>query len=98
MADRVQVMCGIIAYTGSQQVLPVLIDGLRRLEYRGYDSAGIAFHSRKKVRSYKAAGKISVLESRLPESVSAHCGIGHTRWATHGACLLYTSPSPRDRG
>lgn len=78
-------MCGIIAYTGSQQALPVLMDGLRRLEYRGYDSAGIAFHSRKKVRSYKAAGKISVLESRLPESVSAHCGIGHTRWATHGA-------------
>jgi len=78
-------MCGIIAYTGSQQVLPVLMDGLRRLEYRGYDSAGISFHSRKRIRSYKAAGKISVLESRLPESVSAQCGIGHTRWATHGA-------------
>ena len=78
-------MCGIIAYTGQQQAVPVLVDGLRRLEYRGYDSAGISVHSRKKLRTWKASGKISVLESRLPESVKAHSGIGHTRWATHGA-------------
>lgn len=78
-------MCGIIAYTGKQQAVPVLIDGLRRLEYRGYDSAGISVSSRKKLRTWKAAGKITVLESQMPESIKAHCGIGHTRWATHGA-------------
>ena len=78
-------MCGIIAYTGHQQAVPILIDGLRRLEYRGYDSAGISVVSRKKVRTWKASGKIAVLESRLPESINANCGIGHTRWATHGA-------------
>jgi len=78
-------MCGIIAYTGKQQATPILMDGLRRLEYRGYDSAGISVYGRKKLRTFKASGKISVLEKRLPESVNSHCGIGHTRWATHGA-------------
>ena len=78
-------MCGIIAYTGKQQAAPVLMDGLRRLEYRGYDSAGISVYSRKKLRTWKASGKISVLEKRLPKSIIAQSGIGHTRWATHGA-------------
>ena len=78
-------MCGIIAYTGKQQATPILIDGLRRLEYRGYDSAGISVYSRKKLQTWKSSGKISILESRLPESITANCGIGHTRWATHGA-------------
>ena len=78
-------MCGIIAYTGKQQAVPVLIDGLRRLEYRGYDSAGISVCSRRKLRTWKSAGKIAALESRLPESIKATSGIGHTRWATHGA-------------
>jgi glucosamine--fructose-6-phosphate aminotransferase (isomerizing) len=78
-------MCGIIAYTGTRQVLPVLLDGLRRLEYRGYDSAGISIHHRKRLKTCKAAGKIAALESVLPSSLSGVCGIGHTRWATHGA-------------
>ena len=78
-------MCGIIAYTGGQQAVPVLMNGLRRLEYRGYDSAGISVSSRKKLRTWKSAGKINVLDSQLPESIKAQCGIGHTRWATHGA-------------
>ena len=78
-------MCGIIAYTGSKDARPILIDGLHRLEYRGYDSAGIALVHRKRIRCWKAAGKISMLEQRLPESTPGHCGIGHTRWATHGA-------------
>ena len=78
-------MCGIIAYTGSKDARPILIDGLHRLEYRGYDSAGIALIHRKRIRCWKAAGKISMLEQRLPESTPGHCGIGHTRWATHGA-------------
>lgn len=78
-------MCGIIAYTGNRIVTPILMDGLRRLEYRGYDSAGLAVIHRKKLRSWKASGKLAVLEQQLPESISGHCGIGHTRWATHGA-------------
>lgn len=78
-------MCGIIAYTGKQQAAPILLDGLRRLEYRGYDSSGISVSSRKKLRTWKSAGKISALESLLPDSIKASCGIGHTRWATHGA-------------
>lgn len=78
-------MCGIIAYTGKQQALPVLLDGLHRLEYRGYDSAGISIQHRKKLKTFKAAGKIAALESVLPASLSGGCGIGHTRWATHGA-------------
>ncbi len=78
-------MCGIIAYTGTQQALPVLLDGLKRLEYRGYDSTGVSLISRKRIKTVKAAGKLNVLESKLDTPVSGHCGIGHTRWATHGA-------------
>lgn len=78
-------MCGIIAYTGQQSATPILLDGLKRLEYRGYDSAGITVYSRKKLLTWKAAGKIAVLESRLPSSINSSTGIGHTRWATHGS-------------
>ena len=77
-------MCGIIAYTGQQQALPILLEGLRRLEYRGYDSSGIALQSRKKLRVTKKAGKLSVLESNLNTIIKSNSGIGHTRWATHG--------------
>jgi len=77
-------MCGIIAYTGKQQAMPILLDGLKRLEYRGYDSTGISIISRKKIKTQKAAGKLNVLESKLEGEISGHCGIGHTRWATHG--------------
>lgn len=78
-------MCGIIAYTGPQIATPILLDGLRRLEYRGYDSAGITVHARKKLNTWKAAGKLGALESQLPAKINGTCGIGHTRWATHGA-------------
>ncbi len=78
-------MCGIIAYTGPQVATSILLDGLRRLEYRGYDSAGITVHARKKLNTWKAAGKLRVLESQLPAKINGTCGIGHTRWATHGA-------------
>ncbi len=78
-------MCGIIAYTGNGVVKNILIDGLRRLEYRGYDSAGVAIVQRKKLRAWKTAGKLSILEQLLPESIPGEYGIGHTRWATHGA-------------
>ena len=78
-------MCGIIAYTGPKKAMPVLLDGLKRLEYRGYDSTGISIISRKRIKTVKAAGKLNVLESRIEAPISGHCGIGHTRWATHGA-------------
>ena len=78
-------MCGIIAYSGGRNALPVLLAGLRRLEYRGYDSAGISLLGRSRLQTWRAAGKLSQLESKLPEKNTAKCGLGHTRWATHGA-------------
>jgi len=79
-------MCGIVAYVGKQQACPILIKGLRRLEYRGYDSAGVALLGDDSViRSFKTAGKVADLEQMLlGEDSSGHIGIGHTRWATHG--------------
>jgi glucosamine--fructose-6-phosphate aminotransferase (isomerizing) len=83
-------MCGIIAYVGRKLVQPLLIEGLKRLEYRGYDSAGIAVIDDKgELHVRRAVGRISVLESSLRDDVSpvppAHVGMAHTRWATHGA-------------
>jgi glutamine---fructose-6-phosphate transaminase (isomerizing) len=79
-------MCGIVGYTGSRQAAPLLLEGLKRLEYRGYDSAGIAVVEDGRVDVYKAAGKISVLEKELGKVLpTGRTGIGHTRWATHGA-------------
>jgi glucosamine--fructose-6-phosphate aminotransferase (isomerizing) len=78
-------MCGIVGYTGPQSASVPLIAGLRRLEYRGYDSAGIALGTQGKLFVEKKAGKLSNLESALDSSLpSVHSGIGHTRWATHG--------------
>jgi glutamine---fructose-6-phosphate transaminase (isomerizing) len=78
-------MCGIVAYLGDKDVQPILVEGLKRLEYRGYDSAGIALLSENKINLVKEAGRISVLEEQLDKKhVQANLGIGHTRWATHG--------------
>ncbi|MEK6649323.1 MAG: glutamine--fructose-6-phosphate transaminase (isomerizing) [Actinomycetota bacterium] len=78
-------MCGIVGYTGSQSAITPLIEGLRRLEYRGYDSAGIALGTPGRLYIEKRAGKLANLEAALGDSVpTAHSGIGHTRWATHG--------------
>ncbi len=78
-------MCGIMGYVGPQEAAPILVDGLRRLEYRGYDSAGIAV-SNGSIQVRKARGKIANLESLLEsEPTGGSIGIGHTRWATHGA-------------
>ena len=78
-------MCGIVGYIGNRPALPILIEGLRRLEYRGYDSAGVALANGTGLHVRKAAGRIHVLEQQLDMSASATTGIGHTRWATHGA-------------
>ena len=77
-------MCGITGYTGQQNAVPVLMEGLKRLEYRGYDSAGIALQSKASLSSVKRRGKLSQLESALPKRLKGTTGIGHTRWATHG--------------
>jgi glutamine---fructose-6-phosphate transaminase (isomerizing) len=78
-------MCGIIGYIGSKEVVPVLIDGLRRLEYRGYDSAGVAVVRNGQVELRRSAGKLSNLEAVIvAEPLDGEYGLGHTRWATHG--------------
>ena len=78
-------MCGIVAYVGSNEAYPIIIKGLKRLEYRGYDSAGIAIGSKSTTKIYKKKGKVSNLESYvLQKNYSGTIGIGHTRWATHG--------------
>lgn len=77
-------MCGIVGYAGKKQAAPVLLNALKRLEYRGYDSAGIAVLTANGLEIHKTEGKISDLERELPE-IKATCGIGHTRWATQGA-------------
>jgi glucosamine--fructose-6-phosphate aminotransferase (isomerizing) len=79
-------MCGIVGYIGEQGATQLLLDGLKRLEYRGYDSAGVAIMNGQGVETRKAAGKISRLEAALAASpVNGNLGIAHTRWATHGA-------------
>ena len=80
-------MCGIIGYTGSEDVREVLLDALELLEYRGYDSAGIALRDEEsgKTEVRKCAGRVSDLRAIcMSEKVVSQCGIGHTRWATHG--------------
>ncbi|MFN0180791.1 MAG: glutamine--fructose-6-phosphate transaminase (isomerizing) [Gemmatimonadales bacterium] len=79
-------MCGIVGYVGPKQASNILIDGLRRMEYRGYDSAGIAIINGNGVKVRKAAGKLSVLVDKLKmDTPDGTVGVGHTRWATHGA-------------
>ncbi|MER7398743.1 glutamine--fructose-6-phosphate transaminase (isomerizing) [Streptomyces sp. NPDC000151] len=81
-------MCGIVGYIGKRDVAPLLLEGLQRLEYRGYDSAGIAIHASGKaggLKTAKAKGRVRELESRLPKRFAGTTGIAHTRWATHGA-------------
>lgn len=79
-------MCGIVAYVGQREALPVIIKGLKRLEYRGYDSAGVALLNDEGLSIYKKKGKVSELENHLASFGDLHSkiGIGHTRWATHG--------------
>jgi glutamine---fructose-6-phosphate transaminase (isomerizing) len=79
-------MCGIVGYVGSKEAIPILLAGLKRLEYRGYDSAGVALLNGEGLKVLKRPGKIRALEEAVEASpTSATCGIAHTRWATHGA-------------
>lgn len=80
-------MCGIIGYTGHRPAIPVVMEALSRLEYRGYDSAGVAWQERGAIHTVRSVGKLECLEKRLATlpPITATCGLGHTRWATHGA-------------
>ena len=79
-------MCGIVGYIGDRQAAPILLDGLSKLEYRGYDSAGIAVFDGNNINMTKAKGRLKVLEELTHdgETLPGVMGIGHTRWATHG--------------
>ncbi len=77
-------MCGIVGYIGRQDATPILMEGLHRLEYRGYDSAGLAVARSGALRLYKSQGKVRELERLLPKTLKGSPGIAHTRWATHG--------------
>src|SRR5512143_2001260 len=78
-------MCGIVGYTGQKPCGAILLEGLRKLEYRGYDSAGVAILDKGAIAIRKSEGKISrLIELVTREPVSGTCGVGHTRWATHG--------------
>lgn len=80
-------MCGIVGYIGKEKALPILLKGLQSLEYRGYDSAGVAFLVGDKVEITKSVGQVKVLDKLLnkKKNIDSHAGIGHTRWATHGS-------------
>ena len=85
-------MCGIVGYIGHRQASSFLLDGLRRLEYRGYDSAGVGVLENDTLAIRKTAGRIDNLVSLLTENpIAGHNGIGHTRWATHGAATEVNS-------
>jgi glucosamine--fructose-6-phosphate aminotransferase (isomerizing) len=78
-------MCGIVGYVGNEEAVPILLDGLRKLEYRGYDSAGVAVHQGQKIEIRRSVGKLINLQKSLTQkNLTGTCGIGHTRWATHG--------------
>lgn len=93
-------MCGIVGYIGTEEVAPILLDGLAKLEYRGYDSAGISVRNSKtgKIETVKAKGRLNNLSEKIDggRAIPGVSGIGHTRWATHGepsennAHLLYS--------
>ncbi|TWP36098.1 glutamine--fructose-6-phosphate transaminase (isomerizing) [Leekyejoonella antrihumi] len=81
-------MCGIVGYIGQSQAAPILIEGLTQLEYRGYDSAGVAVITSKGPRVVRAVGRVRDLEAAMPKTLRGTTGIGHTRWATHGPATL----------
>ena len=79
-------MCGIVGYIGHREAYPIILEGLKRLEYRGYDSAGIALFDGTDIKLSKTKGKVADLEEKLEKEIGTKgsLGIGHTRWATHG--------------
>ena len=78
-------MCGIVAYNGINNAIPIILSGLERLEYRGYDSAGIAYVKDERLTAIKQAGKVKNLTQNIPKNLITNIALGHTRWATHGS-------------
>ncbi|MFI5143226.1 MAG: glutamine--fructose-6-phosphate aminotransferase, partial [Thermoanaerobaculales bacterium] len=79
-------MCGIVGYVGPREAVPVVLEALRHLEYRGYDSAGVAVHAGDRIEVLRAPGKlINLAEKAYAAGFRGHLALGHTRWATHGA-------------
>ncbi|MCW5776988.1 MAG: hypothetical protein KIS87_11160, partial [Phycisphaeraceae bacterium] len=91
-------MCGIVAYIGSRQAVPLLVEGLKRLEYRGYDSAGVAIIDNGKLCTLRAVGRVADLEQRLERQgpMRGTIGLAHTRWATHGGVTEANAHPHRD--
>ena len=91
-------MCGIVGYVGQEQAAPILLDGLKRLEYRGYDSAGVAVYSqdRQRMQVEKAKGRLQVLSDMIRggEDLDGTVGIGHTRWATTSVSVSEVNGTP----
>ena len=85
--NMVENMCGIVGYIGNQQAAPILLDGLSKLEYRGYDSSGIAVYNGNEIDMVKSKGRLKVLNELTHDGATlpGTLGIGHTRWATHGS-------------
>ena len=77
-------MCGIVGYIGEKNGIPIVIDGLKRLEYRGYDSSGLCYFKSNQIQLIKKKGKVSDLESLITKKTFGNIVMGHTRWATHG--------------
>src|SRR3989454_7250151 len=92
-------MCGIVGYVGGKNAVPILMDGLKRLEYRGYDSAGVAVIHDGRLEVRRSVGKIAALERVLArEPLEGRLGVAHTRWATHGRpCDQNAHPHREDR-
>ena len=92
-------MCGIIGFTGNEPAKDIIIGGLERLEYRGYDSAGLALLSNDQIQVRKRTGKVEELRKLCEaEKMPATCGIGHTRWATHGGVTDVNAHPPCRKG
>ncbi len=89
-------MCGIVGYTGPRRAAPILVEGLKRLEYRGYDSAGIVVQTGSDMSIIKTVGKIAQLKAIVPADLPGNCGVGHTRWATHGGVTNANAHPHRD--
>jgi len=85
-------MCGIVGAVSSRNIVPILVEGLKRLEYRGYDSCGVAVHQGGELRRTRSTSRVAELEANtLAEGVSSGTGIAHTRWATHGAPAVHNA-------
>ena len=93
--SKLYIMCGIVGYIGQRKAYPILIKGLKRLEYRGYDSAGVALiNDNRQLNVYKTKGKVSELETFVTQKdISGNIGIAHTRWATHVLKIRVTGTS-----